>query len=98
MTGDAPLAGKVAIVTGVSSGFGWDVAHGFAVRGAHVVGVARREERGKLLEDELRSADLLFDFVAGRRQCSGQPASEGVVIVGDENATHSSSSFSLVVR
>ena len=65
MAGGASLSGKVAIVTGVSSGFGWDVAHGFAVRGAHVVGVARREERGKLLEAELRRAGLLFDFVAG---------------------------------
>lgn len=39
------LRDRVVIVTGASSGIGWDAALCFAERGAIVVGVARREER-----------------------------------------------------
>ena len=42
---DLQLADKVAVVTGASSGIGLAVAAGFAAEGAHVVMVARGEER-----------------------------------------------------
>lgn len=40
-----PLMGRVALVTGASSGIGWAVAQGFADAGADVVIVARRAHR-----------------------------------------------------
>ena len=48
--------------------------------------------------DGLVAVRGLFHFMAGRRQGPGKSASKGIVIICDENATHSSSSFSLVVR
>jgi NAD(P)-dependent dehydrogenase (short-subunit alcohol dehydrogenase family) len=48
------FAGKVAIVTGASSGIGAEAARAFARRGATVVGVARREELLAQLTEELR--------------------------------------------
>jgi short-subunit dehydrogenase len=47
-------SGRVAIVTGASSGIGWATARAFARRGTTVVAVARREERLRALVDELR--------------------------------------------
>jgi hypothetical protein len=48
--------------------------------------------------DCLISVSGLFHFMAGGRKGPGKPASKGIMIVRDENATHSASSFSLVVR
>jgi NAD(P)-dependent dehydrogenase (short-subunit alcohol dehydrogenase family) len=45
MSGDSPLAGRVAIVTGASSGLGARFATALAAAGADVVAAARRPER-----------------------------------------------------
>ena len=39
------LTGKVAVVTGASSGMGKEIVKLFAAEGANVVAVARRKER-----------------------------------------------------
>ena len=54
------MAGKsyrdqVVIVTGASSGIGWETARAFARQGAVVVSVARRKDRLERLTDELRA-------------------------------------------
>jgi NAD(P)-dependent dehydrogenase (short-subunit alcohol dehydrogenase family) len=50
------LAGKVAIITGATSGIGKATAVLFAEEGASVVFTGRREKLGKDLEDQIRSA------------------------------------------
>jgi short-subunit dehydrogenase len=50
------IAGKVAIVTGASSGIGEATARAFAMAGAKVVLAARRVERLERLAEEIRSA------------------------------------------
>ncbi|MFI6768919.1 SDR family oxidoreductase [Streptomyces sp. NPDC050355] len=50
-----PLAGRVAIVTGASSGIGAATARRLAVGGAHVALLGRREDRLTDLADELRA-------------------------------------------
>ena len=45
MTADEPLSGRVALVTGASRGIGKHLAHGLALRGAAVAGMARDAER-----------------------------------------------------
>jgi NAD(P)-dependent dehydrogenase (short-subunit alcohol dehydrogenase family) len=57
------LEGKVAVVTGVSSGLGRGVARAFAQRGATVVGCARRAEAGASLEAEISAAGGRFRYV-----------------------------------
>ncbi len=50
------LAGKWALVTGASSGFGVDFAQQLAARGMHLVLVARREDRLRAVADEVAQA------------------------------------------
>lgn len=47
------LEGKMAIVTGASSGLGWHFAKVLAAAGAEVIAAARREERLKSLVEEI---------------------------------------------
>lgn len=53
---DKKFAGKVAVVTGATSGIGHACAVGFAHEGANVVCVGRKEEALKTVADEVRSA------------------------------------------
>lgn len=50
------LDGKVALVTGASSGIGSRLAEGFAAAGATVVLAARREDRLQALAERIRAA------------------------------------------
>jgi NAD(P)-dependent dehydrogenase (short-subunit alcohol dehydrogenase family) len=54
------LAGKVALVTGVSSGLGRAVAIAYVQAGAAVLGVARRRELGEELRAELDTDRFAF--------------------------------------
>lgn len=72
---DKKFAGKVAVVTGATSGIGHACAVGFAHEGANVVCVGRKEEALKTVADEVRSAgaealtiraDLSLDSEADR--------------------------------
>lgn len=48
------LTGKVALITGASSGLGAEFAHSLAYRGADVVILARRKEKLKATADDVR--------------------------------------------
>ena len=58
-------AGKVAIVTGASSGIGRETALALAERGATVVGVARRESLLQQLTERCRAHSTRSTYKAG---------------------------------
>jgi len=47
------LRGKTALVTGVNSGIGYETMRVLALRGAHVLGTARTEEKGRVACDSV---------------------------------------------
>jgi len=56
---------KVVVVTGASSGIGYEAAKAFAARGAIVVAVARREALLQRLIDECRGGSPRSSYIAG---------------------------------
>lgn len=63
MQGHGLLEGKVALITGASSGIGAAAARVFAREGARVVLAARREQRIKDLSEELRAQGAQAAYV-----------------------------------
>ncbi len=59
------LKDKIALVTGASSGMGWEIARLFAGEGASVVAVARRKEKLTSLVDQITAAGGKAVAVAG---------------------------------
>ena len=57
--------GKVVVVTGASSGIGYETAKAFAGRGATIVAVARREALLSRLMDDCRRHAPASDYLAG---------------------------------
>ncbi len=50
---DIDLTGKTAMITGANSGLGYETMRVLAARGAHVIGVARTEEKAKTACDSI---------------------------------------------
>jgi clavulanate-9-aldehyde reducatase len=63
MTPDRPLAGRVGVVTGASSGIGAATARALAAAGMSVVLGARRADRLAVVRDEIREAGGVADAV-----------------------------------
>ena len=64
------LSGKVALVTGASSGMGREIAYHYAKEGAKVLAVARRAEAQKwLLDVKDLQGNQPFARYQQRREC-----------------------------
>ncbi len=71
------LSGKVAVVTGASSGMGREIVALFVKEGASVVAVARREERLKALAEELKNEEGSVAVYPG--DISSKEVNEGMI-------------------
>jgi short-subunit dehydrogenase len=69
--------GRIVVVTGASSGIGWEAARAFAARGAVVVAVARREERLQQLLEECKRDSPRSSYLAG--DLAERDFAEGVI-------------------
>ncbi len=59
-----------ALITGASSGLGWDMAHILSKKGYDIIAVARREDRLKLLKNSLNtSVETVCCDVSDAEQC-----------------------------
>ena len=76
------MTGRVALVTGASTGVGEALAHAFAARGAAVVTTARREAEGEAVARAVRDGGGRALFVRGDVSVSGDI--ESVVRAGVE--------------
>ena len=63
MTSENEFDGKVALVTGATSGMGWAAAIEFASAGTNVVATGRRIEQGAALEAESTNLPGKIKFV-----------------------------------
>ena len=58
------LKGRVALVTGASSGIGYHLAHTMAKAGSHVIVAARRADKLATLVSELKATGAKADAVS----------------------------------
>lgn len=58
------LTGKIALITGGSSGLGLQMAEGLGERGAHVILISRKSENLAAAAEKLASQDIRADWIA----------------------------------
>ena len=59
-----------ALITGASSGLGWDMAHILSEKGYDIIAVARREERLQQLKNELKTnVEIMCADVTDMEEC-----------------------------
>jgi 3-hydroxy acid dehydrogenase/malonic semialdehyde reductase len=61
------LDGKVALITGASSGIGWGIAEHFSAAGAHLILCGRRKDRLEKLRSQLQTPCQLLVFDVGNK-------------------------------
>ncbi len=62
----------IALITGASSGLGWDMAHILSEKGYDIIAVARRRDRLERLQQELKTnVEIVACDVSDTEQCIG---------------------------